>query len=93
MSEVAGPCACPSFTDGMVLCGCTWLVGRNNLAYFLPSMPLDVIDDGNLTWSPLASLREDAKVTLAKVGAILVGHLASPPKINAKIVDVEEMGQ
>ena len=65
MSVVAMPSACPSFADGMVMCGCTWFVGRKRVAYFLPSIPLDVIDDGNVTWGPLASLREDAKVTFA----------------------------
>ena len=70
-----------------------WFVGRDEDTYLLPSVLVDVIDDGNVAGDPFASFRNDAKVGLAEVGSILVGHLASPPKINAKIVDVEEMGQ
>ena len=71
MSVVTGPNACPSFADGIILCGCTWFVRRNSVAYFLPSMPRDVIDDGNVNGGPLASFRKDAKVTLAEVGSNL----------------------
>ena len=70
-----------------------WFVGRNEGAYLLPSVPLDVITTGGSAGRPLASFREDAKVTDAEVGSILVGHLASPPTIDAKVIDVEEVGQ
>ena len=95
MSVVAGPCARPSFADVVVLCKCIRFVGRNAVAYFLPSMPVDLVDGGNVTWGlgPFASFGKDAKVSLAEVGFSLVGHLASPPKVNAKIVDFEEAGQ
>ena len=94
MSVMAGPCACSSFADRLTeLCGCMWFVGRNMVTYLLPSVLIDVIDDGNVAGDPFATFRNGAKVALAEVGSILVGLLASPPKINAKIIDFKEMGQ
>ena len=94
MPVVAGPCACPSFAGGVArLSRCMWFVGRNKVTYLLPRVLVDVIDDGNVAGNPFASFRKGAKVALAEVGSILVGLLASPPKINSKIIDVKEMGQ